>query len=400
MPTTGWKTLAAHASGEEVVCALVRERDRRSGVSHELVVASRVGGGATRPRRQVPVRQMRLPSLSLARILPRSRGVLLRSQQPTSNRQRSGCVDRQKTVRAGYRRCAFRHDSRPSTRPLTGSPGRRDRPSKRLELCRDARHDDGGVCQGAWRVPEDRARRLCPANARPLHVLVRRSGSRKPGRLPPHPGPLDARTRIDFHRDSGRPHAQMSIALHRSALAALSRGGENEDSAHPELVEAGGSWQRAVTQAQAGANTPAGIWVLTIDETGWRIKDPMGTGNWIDAAYRPGGLVELRGGIWTRANDTQSGNGWCQDIHAGPTNVPFGYTWSVTATTLTITLAGHDGCGETNASRTSSWRASGRALDAEARPHSRGRARRPSGVSPGDPPRAHRGYPRRRIALM
>jgi hypothetical protein len=117
----------------------------------------------------------------------------------------------------------------------------------------------------------------------------------------------------------------------------------------PPTDLAGGSWQRAVTQAQAGADTPAGIWVLTVDETGWRIKDPMGAGNWIDAAYRPGGLVELRGGIWTRANDTQSGNGWCQDIHAGPTNVPVGYAWAVSATTLTITLAGPDGCGETNA---------------------------------------------------
>ena len=119
--------------------------------------------------------------------------------------------------------------------------------------------------------------------------------------------------------------------------------------ASPPAELAGGSWQRAVTQEQAGAGTPAGIWVLTVDATGWRIKDPVGTGNWIDAAYRAGGLVELRGGIWTRANDTLSGNGWCRDRHAGPTNVPVGYTWAVAATTLTITLAGPDGCGETNA---------------------------------------------------
>ena len=31
-----------------------------------------------------------------------------------------------------------------------------------------------------------------------------------------------------LHRDPGRPHAQMSVALGRSALAALNRGGENE----------------------------------------------------------------------------------------------------------------------------------------------------------------------------
>jgi len=132
------------------------------------------------------------------------------------------CFDKQEILRAGSWRRAFRHDCRPASRLLTGCPGRRDRPSKRLEVCRDARPDDNGRCRGAWAVQEDRARRLRRAEERLLHVLVPPSGSRRPRHLPPHPGPLDARTRFDFHRDPCRPHGQMPVALGCSALAAVS----------------------------------------------------------------------------------------------------------------------------------------------------------------------------------
>ena len=42
-----------------------------------------------------------------------------------------------------------------------------------------------------------------------------------------------------------------------------------------------------------------GTWVLKVDHTGWKIRDPFGTGNFIDIAYFPGGTLQARGGIFT-----------------------------------------------------------------------------------------------------
>jgi hypothetical protein len=110
-----------------------------------------------------------------------------------------------------------------------------------------------------------------------------------------------------------------------------------------------GSWQRTVTKEQAGSDTPPGPWGITIDSTGWIIRDPDGfracaCGNWIDAAYISSNLLELRSGIWTQPNNDQvklGGNGWCND-----TNAPVQYTWAVSADTLTLTLNGPDLCGD------------------------------------------------------
>jgi len=126
-------------------------------------------------------------------------------------------------------------------------------------------------------------------------------------------------------------------------------------------AELAGSWVRAVTQEEAGPVTPAGSWEISVDETGWSIKDPQGSTNWIDAAYLSGNLVELRGGIWTHPSDKvteRGGNGWCSD-----TNLPVDYTWAAAADTLTITHSGPDRCGLANANRTGLWLASGRAPD-------------------------------------
>ena len=38
-------------------------------------------------------------------------------------------------------------------------------------------------------------------------------------------------------------------------------------------AELAGTWQRTVTQEEAGADTPAGTWVLTVDKTGWKKYD-------------------------------------------------------------------------------------------------------------------------------
>jgi hypothetical protein len=117
-------------------------------------------------------------------------------------------------------------------------------------------------------------------------------------------------------------------------------------------AELAGSWQRTVTKKQAGPETPAGNWGITIDKTGWIIWDPDGSracscGNWIDVAYLSGELLELRSGIWTKTETdptaTRFGNGWCND-----TNAPVDYSWAVSANTLTLTLNGPDRCGDPN----------------------------------------------------
>jgi len=83
----------------------------------------------------------------------------------------------------------------------------------------------------------------------------------------------------------------------------------------------------------------AGIWVLTVDEAGWKIRDPFGTGNFIDIAYFPGGRLQARGGIFTKPNSAFEGNGWCQGR-----NAPVNYRWAVSADTLTLTHYGADRC--------------------------------------------------------
>ena len=107
------------------------------------------------------------------------------------------------------------------------------------------------------------------------------------------------------------------------------------------------TWQRLVTPEQAGSETPGGLWMISIDGAGWRIKDPEGYENWIDAAYPADGGVQLRSGIWTNPFDPaitkRGGNGWCQE-----TNASVDYVWAVSANTLTIAHAGADACGSPN----------------------------------------------------
>jgi len=83
----------------------------------------------------------------------------------------------------------------------------------------------------------------------------------------------------------------------------------------------------------------AGIWTLTVDKAGWKIRDPFGTGNFIDIAYFSGGRLQARGGIYTTLDSRFEGNGWCQDV-----NAPVNYRWAVSADTLTLTHFGSDRC--------------------------------------------------------
>jgi hypothetical protein len=106
---------------------------------------------------------------------------------------------------------------------------------------------------------------------------------------------------------------------------------------------------RHVLKNQGELGSPPGTWVLHIDEVGWRIDAPnvnfkdarKGDSNLLDVAYLSPGVVELRGGIWTRPRNRKEGNGWCED-----TNAPVRYRWAVTGDQLTLTLAGPKRCGD------------------------------------------------------
>ena len=74
-------------------------------------------------------------------------------------------------------------------------------------------------------------------------------------------------------------------------------------------------------------------------EPRWKIRDPFGTGNFIDVAYLSGGRLQARGGIFTKPSSAFEGNGWCQDL-----NAPVNYRWAVSADTLTLTHYGSDRC--------------------------------------------------------
>jgi hypothetical protein len=100
----------------------------------------------------------------------------------------------------------------------------------------------------------------------------------------------------------------------------------------------GTHWTRVYTKAETG-DAPAGRWTLMIDATGWRIKDPEGTGAWIDVAYLEPGFLETRGGIWTRPHNPYEGQAWCEN-----TNAPVRFRWKVNDDSLTFALAGPSRC--------------------------------------------------------
>lgn len=95
-------------------------------------------------------------------------------------------------------------------------------------------------------------------------------------------------------------------------------------------AELSGSWKHSFG---------GGTWILTIDNTGWKIRDPSGDTNFIDVAYFSGQRLQARGGIFTKWNSKVGGNGWC----AGR-NAPVNYRWAVAADVLELTNFGVDRC--------------------------------------------------------
>lgn len=127
--------------------------------------------------------------------------------------------------------------------------------------------------------------------------------------------------------------------LHRFAVRAIANDGHGVGASRTTLARvlpaalpvaklASTRWKRTLTPAQAGGQ-PAGTWVLSIDKVGWKIKVPPVGANLIDVGYLSPGLVELRGGVWTRphpANNPTEGNSWCDEPFQ-----PVRYRWAVDA---------------------------------------------------------------------
>ena len=67
--------------------------------------------------------------------------------------------------------------------------------------------------------------------------------------------------------------------------------------------------------------------------------DPNGEGAYIDVAYLSSGMLETRGGIWTKPHNPYEGQAWCED-----TNAPVRFTWKVDGDSLTFALSGPSRC--------------------------------------------------------
>ena len=139
----------------------------------------------------------------------------------------------------------------------------------------------------------------------------------------------------------------LSPGSHRFTVRAKMEGGSTAErttiarvlpAPTPPAALANTRWTRTL---KLGPTTPAGKWDLTINQVGWKIRDPGGHHSLIDVAYFADGRLQARGGIYTRPENAHEGNGWCLD-----TNAPVDYRWAVSADTLTLTLAGPDRCGK------------------------------------------------------
>jgi hypothetical protein len=115
----------------------------------------------------------------------------------------------------------------------------------------------------------------------------------------------------------------------------------------------GTRWTRIYTQAEAG-DAPAGKWTLSIDSSGWRIRDPNGEGAFIDVAYLENGLLETRSGIWTRPHNPYEGQAWCED-----SNAPARFNWRVDGSSLTFSFVSPSRCDHFGPFMSKTWSRAG-----------------------------------------
>jgi hypothetical protein len=108
----------------------------------------------------------------------------------------------------------------------------------------------------------------------------------------------------------------------------------------PPPAALAGSWHRKLSSAEAAAAGGAGIWTLTVDAVGWRLRDQSRRrGGLIDVAYLSPDTLEARGGIATRDHDPRENNPWCDEPFQ-----PVRYDWHVAANRLKLTLTGPRHC--------------------------------------------------------
>jgi hypothetical protein len=142
---------------------------------------------------------------------------------------------------------------------------------------------------------------------------------------------------------------------HRFAVLATSKDGSRAIAttaarvrrAPPPPAALAGRWQRIVTkeEAKSAVSSAPGRWKLTIDEIGWRFRDPGTHGALVDVVYPSGGILEARSGISTTLPaGGQERNIWCEEPFQ-----PVRYRWTVAADILTLELAGPRRCdGQSN----------------------------------------------------
>jgi hypothetical protein len=142
----------------------------------------------------------------------------------------------------------------------------------------------------------------------------------------------------------------LSPGMHRFTVEALSADGRRATvttkarvgTPPPPPTDLAGTWERVLSKAEVeGAiDSAPGRWRLTIEKAGWRFRDPGTHGALVDVAYLGGGVVEARGGVYTRLpGPGLEGNIWCDSSYE-----PVRYRWSREGDTLTLALAGPRRC--------------------------------------------------------
>jgi hypothetical protein len=151
----------------------------------------------------------------------------------------------------------------------------------------------------------------------------------------------------------------LSPGLHRFTVRVTARGGRSASSTtiarvlpapEPPSELKDTRWTRNYPAAETGEGPPAGNWTLNIDSAGWRIIDPNGEGAFIDVAYLGPGLLESRGGIWTKPKNPYEGQAWCEDA-----NEPVRFTWKVEGDSLTLAFVPPGGCEDFGPFMSKTW---------------------------------------------
>jgi hypothetical protein len=127
--------------------------------------------------------------------------------------------------------------------------------------------------------------------------------------------------------------------------------------ATPPPASVSGKWMRNVTssdisKATSGQPPPAGRWSLTINEVGWKLGDPQGSGGLNDVAYLAPGRLAMRPTIEVPPFPNDGNGGFC---HEPDPQWRWAYTLSNHDKTMRLTPIGQDPCGDRAAIYQGNW---------------------------------------------